>query len=299
MSAEIFVAPFEAKAAGSAGSGEFEGYGAVFGNVDGHGDVILPGAFAAGLAELSAAGRKVAMHLHHGLPQMGGRRGVGVWTGISEDTHGLHVKGRIAGMNTETGRHLHAQIVDGALTGLSIGYAVRAGGADHGMKASAYAQGARRALKAVNLAEVSIVDDPSNARSLILQVKALLQVTDSDAASAALGKALSLHAACMSGGDAPTAEERAQFLGHLQDAHEHLTGRRSPAGLKSAPTTVREMEEALRDAGLPRSQARRLAAAQFKPPAHRDDAGGQASEPGIKAAMVDLATSLSGFTLNR
>lgn len=265
MRPEIFVAPFEAKALGEPAAGGFEGYAAMFGNVDSHGDVVLPGAFAAGLAERAAAGRAIAMHLHHGLPQMGGRRAVGVWDAIAEDARGLHVKGRIAGMATETGRHLHAQIADGALTGLSIGYAVRPDGAEHGTKAAALAPGARRALKAIDLHEISIVDTPSNARSLILQVKALLQVADADAARAALAAAMRLHRDSLAAGDAPTAEERARLLAHLEDAHAALSGRRRPRGLKAAP---------------------------IRPAAPRADAPDAA-----KAALSTLAGTLAGFTL--
>nr|WP_314095185.1 HK97 family phage prohead protease [uncultured Shinella sp.] len=47
-------------------TGEFKGYGAVFGNIDSHGDVIMPGAFAETLAEWASKGRLPAMKLMHG-----------------------------------------------------------------------------------------------------------------------------------------------------------------------------------------------------------------------------------------
>ena len=52
-------APFEVKFAedDKAPPGAFEGYGAVFGNIDSHGDVIGPGAFAKSLLERERAGR--------------------------------------------------------------------------------------------------------------------------------------------------------------------------------------------------------------------------------------------------
>ena len=44
----------------------FEGYGAVFGNVDSYGDVIQPGAFADTLAAAHKSGTWPAMLLQHG-----------------------------------------------------------------------------------------------------------------------------------------------------------------------------------------------------------------------------------------
>ncbi|MBW4980833.1 hypothetical protein KZZ05_21395, partial [Marinobacter adhaerens] len=64
MHPDIIVAPLELKFAGSPDAGEFEGYGAFFGNTDLHGDRILPGAFAATLAERKAAGGSVPMHVN-------------------------------------------------------------------------------------------------------------------------------------------------------------------------------------------------------------------------------------------
>src|SRR4051794_7976184 len=119
-----FYAPLEVKFTDTgAPAGVFSGYGAVFGNVDSHGDVIKPGAFAESIAQSKASGRPVPMHLMHrifggdGLP-------VGVWTNLAEDDHGLKVDGKISGMNTDGGRLLFERVKDGALGGLSIGYKV-------------------------------------------------------------------------------------------------------------------------------------------------------------------------------
>lgn len=288
---DIFVAPFEVKTVGAPESGEFEGYGAIFGSVDSHGDVILPGAFRDGLAERVSAGRKIAMHLNHGLPHMGGRRGVGAWKHVEEDSKGLFVKGRIAGMGTETGRYLHEGIRDGAFTGLSIGYAVRPNGAEH-VKGS---DGARRHLKAVNVVEISIVDDPSNADALITGVKSVGVTFDRDRATAAIAACMALHSAAMGGGNSPTAGQRAEFLAHLQDAHEAMTGHRMPMGVKATPTTLREFEAALREMGLSHSQARTFAEAGFPQLQHRDDAGGQANPPEASAAIPAALAEIINF----
>ena len=57
-----------------AASGTFEGYGAVFGNVDAYGDVIAKGAFAGSLREAKARGKFPPMLLQHGGGMFGGWR---------------------------------------------------------------------------------------------------------------------------------------------------------------------------------------------------------------------------------
>ena len=49
--------PFEIKFAKDGPPGTFSGYGAVFGNVDDGGDVLVKGAFAASLAGWNARGK--------------------------------------------------------------------------------------------------------------------------------------------------------------------------------------------------------------------------------------------------
>ncbi|GAB6842368.1 hypothetical protein HNR00_003576 [Methylorubrum rhodinum] len=291
---DIFVAPFEVKNAGAPNSGEFEGYGAVFGTVDSHGDVILPGAFRDGLAERKAAGRKIAMHLNHGLPQLGGRRGVGSYHVVEEDSRGLYVKGRVAGMSTETGRYLHAGLVDGAFTGLSIGFEVRPNGAEH-VKG---ADGSRRQLKAVNVVEISIVDDPSNADAIITQVKAVHGFVDRDRARASIAALAALHQATLSGGNAPTAGQRAELMSHLRDLHEIAVGEpMAEIGTKAVPSTLREFESALREIGFSHAQARDIAAAGFPKTQARDEPGGQASPPEAKSALSELLAEIAAFKL--
>jgi hypothetical protein len=98
------------------------------------------------------------------------------------------------------------------------------------------------------------VTTPSNARAMVDSVKALLGLADKDRASAALKSAIGLHVSSLSGGDSMTADERKQMLEHLQSAHEAVTGSRMD--IKLAPTTIRELETALREIGFSRSQAR-------------------------------------------
>lgn len=250
---EICAVPFEVKfSAGDAGAnGYVEGYGAVFGNTDSHGDVIVPGAFSRSIAERKSQGRVLPMHVMHGI--FGGD-GVpaGVWSEMSEDSKGLHVKGKISGTNTDAGRLLYERVKDGALGGLSIGFSVPHGGSvkmtDPG--------GPRRQIKQANLFEVSLVDDPSNALARVTELKrrsggeykATIQTT---AAIQSMADALGIHQASLKGNDAPTADERQQLLTHLQDAYEALTGSRMPEGLKAAmgnPAGKSDFDKALAQA---------------------------------------------------
>ncbi len=292
MHPHLIVAPLELKFAGFPDAGEFEGYGAVFGNVDQHGDRILPGAFAATLAERKAAGGTVPMHVNHGLPQLGGQRAVGVWTDLAEDARGLRAKGKISGMNTDAGRNLFERVKDGAFPGLSIGYRVAAGGAIYGTKAGE----PRRSLKAIHLGELSLVDTPSNGLALIDAVKTALADPDVTAAAASIAAAMRLHDRHMAGDGygSTTLKERAQVMNHLRDGFEALTGQRAPEDLdawKVAPT-LRDVEALLREeCGLAPDAARALTERRFKA------APAEAPSAADLGAAAALRTLLAGFTL--
>jgi HK97 family phage prohead protease len=79
---------------------QFEGHGAVFGNVDLGGDVILPGAFKRTLAEHKANGSLPAMFWMHNPDRVPGK-----WLEVAEDDKGLAVKGELA--QTDLGKEIH------------------------------------------------------------------------------------------------------------------------------------------------------------------------------------------------
>lgn len=163
--------PFEVKFAeeGAAPAGTFDGYGAVFGNMDSHGDVIEPAAFAKSLLERERSGRGLPpMYKMHGARTLNPHEPIGVWEKMSEDTNGLHVKGRLLGLDTEQGKWNLAQVREGALKGLSIGYSLPAGGY---RKGSGKPGEPLRYLKMISLKEVSLVDEPSNAAAQIYAMK--------------------------------------------------------------------------------------------------------------------------------
>ncbi|MBE3637472.1 HK97 family phage prohead protease [Mangrovicoccus algicola] len=145
---------FEIKALGE--DGAVEGYAAVFGNVDGGGDRLVPGAFRAGLAKAAAEGRSIPMLWQHDP-----NRPIGVWTDLQEDERGLKASGQLV-LEVGQAREAHALMKAGALRGLSVGYrTVRAGN-----------DGKARLLEEVDLWEVSPVTFPMNRLAGLTAVKA-------------------------------------------------------------------------------------------------------------------------------
>ena len=133
--------------------GVIEGYGAVFGNVDQGGDVILPGAFSDSLR----SGRKVKMLREHCPEDV-----IGVWDEVTEEKSGLRVKGRILTSITD-GKDAFELVKAGALDGLSIGYRT---------VESEFNSAGNRLLKQLDLWEVSLVTFPMNELARVDAVKA-------------------------------------------------------------------------------------------------------------------------------
>ena len=122
-----------------------EGYASVFGVADQGGDVVEKGAYAASLAALARAGRRVKMLWQHDPAEP-----IGVWDEVREDGKGLFVKGRIL-TEVGRGREAAALLAAGAIDGLSIGY--RTVSAERDGKG-------RRRLAELELWEVSLVTFP-------------------------------------------------------------------------------------------------------------------------------------------
>jgi HK97 family phage prohead protease len=157
----------EVKFASDPTTGEFEGYGAIFGTQDSHGDLIMPGAFTDTLARRASAGRSLPMYVQHG-PHVGGDRlPAGTWQSVEEDAAGLKVRGKISGMDTERGKVIHALVKDGALSGLSIEYNVPRGSATYGREAGQ----PKRTIKSAELHGISLVADPAHTMARISSIK--------------------------------------------------------------------------------------------------------------------------------
>ena len=137
---------------------EFEGYGAVFKNVDYGGDIILPGAFKDTLEDHKADDSLPVMFWMHSPDQVPGK-----WLEMHEDDHGLYVKGVLA--DTQLGNEVRTLLGMKAIKGLSIGYMTR----DRD-----YDSEGNRLLKKLDLHETSVVSLPMNPKAQIVHAKARL-----------------------------------------------------------------------------------------------------------------------------
>lgn len=135
--------------------GAIEGYASTFGNIDKGGDKVMPGAFVDGLAVARQTGRTVKMLWNHDPGQP-----IGVWDDFAEDAKGLFGKGRLV-MDVPKAREVHALMKAGAIGGLSIGYRTLDAAPD----------GNARALKKLELVEVSPVTFPMNEEAKLTSVK--------------------------------------------------------------------------------------------------------------------------------
>ena len=159
----------ELKTAGSASDMTFSGYGAVFNNVDGGGDLIEPGAFAAFLSDVKSGKQDwPAMLSQHGGYGMTAEdmTPIGVWTDFAEDGHGLKVSGQLA--DTPRGREMYALMKMAprpAINGMSIGYIAK-----EAIPRSSPDE-PRRRLKRIDLVEVSMVTRPMNGKARVTSVK--------------------------------------------------------------------------------------------------------------------------------
>ncbi len=155
MTTEYITVPLEVKRLAAR---EISGHGAVFGNVDLGGDVIIPGAFKRTLAEHKENGTQPIMfwqHQYDAIP--------GAWSDMSEDAKGLAVLGTLA--KTPLGDEVRTLLGMKAVRGLSIGYQVND---------AEYTDEGVRLLKEIGLVEVSIVSLAMNPLAEVESAKARL-----------------------------------------------------------------------------------------------------------------------------
>jgi hypothetical protein len=169
-------------------AGAFSGYGAVFGNVDSGGDMLVKGAFKETLREWKRRGSAPKMLLQHGGWGASVEDGipVGKWTEMREDDTGLYVEGELFAMDTQKGKYIYEGLKSGALDGLSMGYIAR--DVAYGKKP----EDPRRTLKKVDLFEVSIVTFPMNTEARIGAVKSIEEISTLSDAEAWLRDAAGL-----------------------------------------------------------------------------------------------------------
>lgn len=144
-------------------AGQITGLAAGYGNLDAHGDVFAPGAFAKAIAAAQAGGREPAMLLHHDPQRPAGR-----WDVFAEGKSGMTVSGQIA-MAARDGQEAYALLKAGALTGLSVGFST---------VTSKAGPGGARIITEAELFEISLVSTPSNPLTRVSGVKAVGDVRE-------------------------------------------------------------------------------------------------------------------------
>lgn len=132
----------------------FEGYAAVFRNVDSYRDVIEPGAFTKTIQE----SKRVKILWQHDPYNV-----IGKPTHMEEDNHGLFVKGQIS--ETSLGRDVVQLLKDGVIDELSIGFNTIKDEWDNEKNV--------RRIKEVKLWEFSPVTFAANDQALITDAKSI------------------------------------------------------------------------------------------------------------------------------
>lgn len=147
--------PFQIKAVSE--DGLFTGYGSVFGVLDSYKEIVVAGAFTESLKT-----RQPSLLWQHrsGEP-------IGIYTGIKEDSVGLHVEGKLA-LKTARGAEAYELLKMGAISGLSIGFQVRDESYDRVTGINT--------LKALDLWEVSLVTFPANEAARVTGVKSIPEI---------------------------------------------------------------------------------------------------------------------------
>ncbi|SEU03027.1 HK97 family phage prohead protease [Pseudomonas graminis] len=150
--------PFELKAVDDAGN--FEGYAAVFNNVDLGDDVILPGAFT---KVKTTRGGKLKLALYHDLTRL-----VGLADYIQDD-HGLLLKGKV-NLAVSYARDAYELMKSEILDSMSIGF--------NTIKADFEERAGRRVrvIKEAELWEASFVPFGMNPEAQVLTVKSDIRI---------------------------------------------------------------------------------------------------------------------------
>lgn len=134
--------------------GTFTGYASVFHIIDSQNDTILKGAFAKTLKRRAG---DIKMLWQHKIDEP-----IGNFISLSEDKHGLFVKGKLM-LDVQRAKEAYALLQSGVINGLSIGYSVT--DADYNDEIGV------RLIKEVDLFEISLVTFPANESATIISVK--------------------------------------------------------------------------------------------------------------------------------
>lgn len=141
-------------------TGEFSGYGSVFGVKDSASDIVIKGAFSKSLSTWKEKKGLPALLWQHDTSEP-----IGVYTKMEEDENGLYVEGRLLIDDDPLAKRAHAHLKAGSLSGLSIGYSMKNNDYEYDKDKEAFI------LKELDLWEVSLVTFPANDQARIDEVK--------------------------------------------------------------------------------------------------------------------------------
>ena len=146
-------------------SGSFTGYASVFGEVDSYNEMVAPGAFGKSIEAARAKGRMPGLFWQHDSYEP-----IGAWEKIEEDEKGLPVEGRLLIDDIPRAKQAHALMKANALTGLSIGYELKAFSYDKTTGITT--------LTEIDLWEVSLVSFPALDSARVDSVKRAAEITN-------------------------------------------------------------------------------------------------------------------------
>lgn len=139
--------------------GVFEGYASVFDVIDSYRERVAPGAFVESLTRWNEKGSLPPVLWQHRSDQP-----LGPTLDLHEDARGLFIRAQLLVSDVRQAREAHALMKAKAITGLSIGFMVKADSFDHDEELLT--------LTEVDLWETSVVTFPANEAAGISTVKA-------------------------------------------------------------------------------------------------------------------------------
>lgn len=213
------------------GKRRIEGYAAVFGNRDAYGDIIMPGAFERSLRERP----DVKVLWQHSTMQP-----IGLQESAVEDDFGLAVVGALTNTDLVTGTVVPL-LIDGVISGLSIGYNVLEEDYDGDLGAWL--------LKDIELFEWSPVTFPANELATISTVKELGTRTTHNAAVVTRHAKALIHQLGDGGYFAKSSDRREALDSDLLDQLSALLGGKH-LGAGASAVHAKEIEAAEARGGL-------------------------------------------------
>ena len=152
--------------------GQFTAYAAVFGNKDSYGDVIIPGAFKATLAEWATSGYPIPLLFGHNMSDPD--YNIGHVVSAIEDDHGVLITAQLD-LESPKGAQTYRLIKGRRINQMSFAYDVIEGGPAKSDMLGDYYE-----LRVLNVFEFSVVPLGANQETEILAVKAAVDALAAD-----------------------------------------------------------------------------------------------------------------------